>query len=233
MRKDVIFKFVSVFGALWLVLAWPAKAQEYKHEVGAAVGASSYMGDANKTALYRHPGIVGGFMYRYNLNFHWAVKANLFAGNVSGSTKNSGNVFPHGQEAAFKRWFVDGGAQVEFNFFPYSDKYAYLSAKPYTPYLLVGVGTTFAGGEHSFFNVNVPVGVGFKYKIKNRVNIGIEFSMRKLFGDDFDAPENNAEWSLNNPYGIESSFLKNKDWYSLTMIHLTWDFGLRKDPCCP
>jgi hypothetical protein len=56
--------------------------------------------------------------------------------------------------------------------------------------------------------------------------------MRKLFGDDFDVTEKNADWDLNAPYGIESSFLKNRDWYSLTMIFLTWDFGLRNDPCC-
>ncbi|MEA4950009.1 MAG: DUF6089 family protein, partial [Petrimonas sp.] len=73
---------------------------------------------------------------------------------------------------------------------------------------------------------------GFKYKIKDRLNIGLEFSMRKLFKDDFDVTEKNAEWDLDAPYGIKSSILKNQDWYSLTIIFLTWDFGIRHDPCC-
>ena len=73
--------------------------------------------------------------------------------------------------------------------------------------------------------------MGFKYKLKNRLNIGVEFSMRKLFSDDFDVTSNESEWSLDAPYGISSSFLKNKDWYSLTMIFITWEFSTREDPC--
>lgn len=64
------------------------------------------------------------------------------------------------------------------------------------------------------------------------MNIGIEFSMRKLFGDDFDVTWNGTEPDLDNPYRIQGSLLKNKDWYSITMIYMTWDFGLRRDPCC-
>ncbi len=63
------------------------------------------------------------------------------------------------------------------------------------------------------------------------MNIGIEFSMRKLFGDGLDVTENTSVWNLDNPYNIESSPLKNKDWYSFTMIFLSWEFRLRKDPC--
>lgn len=207
-------------------------AQEFKHEIGGAMGTSFYLGDANKTKFYLHSGIVGGAFYRYNINFHWAIKANLFVGTVSGNTQDSGNKFPFDEQTSFERTFADAGAQIEFNFLPYSDKYEYAGTKPFTPYIFAGVGTTLATGKNIFINANVPLGLGFKYKLKNRLNVGIEFSMRKLFGDDFDVVDTNAEWDLNAPYGIESSFLKNQDWYSLTMIFLTWDFGLRNDPCC-
>lgn len=63
------------------------------------------------------------------------------------------------------------------------------------------------------------------------MNIGIEFSMRKLFRDDFDVTREEPGWSLNHPYDIGSSLLKNQDWYSITMIYLTWEFGMREDPC--
>ncbi|MDD2247096.1 MAG: DUF6089 family protein, partial [Proteiniphilum sp.] len=82
-----------------------------------------------------------------------------------------------------------------------------------------------------FLNANLPFGAGFKCKLKNRLHIGFEFSFRKLFGDDFDVTGTDEEWSLKNPYGIESCILKNRDWYSLTMIYLTWEFGMRNDPC--
>lgn len=206
-------------------------SQEFRHEIGAASGASVYMGDANKKRFFLNPGMAGGGMYRYNINYRWAIKANLLAGNVSGNTKNSGDAFPYGRQTSFSRTFVDAGLQAEFNFFPYGDTYAYLGAKPYTPYVFVGAGATYATGNSVFFNANIPFGIGFKYKVKNRMNIGMEFSVRKLLGDDFDVTEKNADWSLDAPYGIKSSPLKNKDRYLLTMIFFTWEFGIREEPC--
>ncbi len=208
------------------------KAQEYKHEAGGMLGTSFYLGDANRTRFYLHPGFVGGVLYRYNINFHWAAKTSLLAGEVSGSTRDVNNVFPLEQQTSFNRIFIDWGGQVEFNFLPFSDKFSYKDTKPYTPYVFAGIGATFATGNKFFLNTNVPVGIGVKYKIKERMNIGFEFSVRKLFRDDFDAVEKNADWDLDAPYGIKSSIFKNQDWYSLTMISLTWDFGIRHDPCC-
>lgn len=229
MKKN---SFVFFLLLSWLFCAHRISAQEYKHEIGAAAGTSFYMGDANKTKLVLRPGIAGGAVYRYNINFHWAAKANLLAGTVSGNTSDTKNIFPLQQQVSFKRTFIDLGGQIEFNFLPFSDKFSYRDTKPYTPYMLIGAGTTFATGNKTFLNVNIPIGIGFKYKIKERLNVGLEFSARKLLGDDFDVTEKNLQWNLNAPYGIKSNFLKNQDWYALTMLLLTWDFGLRYDPCC-
>lgn len=223
--------FSVLTGCFLLLSQTQAFSQEYSYETGAALGTSFYLGDANKTRLFLHPGIAGGGMGRYNINFHWAVKGNLLVGTISGDTKDSRNVFPNEVQTAFKRTFAELGGQLEYNFLPYSDKYAYLGTKPYTPYIFAGLGGTIAGGENLFFNANVPLGIGFKYKLKNRMNIGAEFSVRKLFGDDFDVPDKEPGQSLDAPYGISSSFLKNQDWYSLTLIFLTWEFGLKQDPC--
>jgi hypothetical protein len=221
-------KTFFVMGLFLTVSTANARAQEYRYEIGSAAGTSFYMGDANRTKFYLHPGMAGGVLFRYNVNFLWSVKAGLLAGNVSGKSENT---FPFAHQASFRRTLAELGTQVEFNFFPYSDKYAYLGTKPYTPYLFTGVGVTCATGNNTFTGANIPFGMGLKYKLKNRMNIGIEFSMRKLFGDDFDVTEKTTGWNLDSPYGIESSFLKNKDWYSFTMIFLTWEFGLREDPC--
>ena len=227
--KSIVF-FLA-FAAFKICFS-PTYAQEYKYEAGVVIGISSYLGDANKSKLLLSPGMVAGIMYRYNINFHWAAKGNLLAGSISGDTRNSGNIFPNNGQSSFKRTFIELGGQIEYNFFPFSDKYAYLHTKRYTPYLFAGIGGTLATGEHVFLNANIPLGVGIKYKIKERLNIGMELSIRKLFGDDFDAPGNTGTWNLNAPYGIKSSFLKNNDWYFLCMLNLTWDFGLRKEPCC-
>ena len=206
-------------------------SQEFKHETGSAVGTSFYLGDANRTKLFFHSGAAGGGIYRYNFNLQWTLKATFLGGVISGDTKDSGNRFPGYQQESFKRSLADVGIQAEFHFFRYSDGYGYLDVKPYTPYLFAGAGVTFAGGEKPFVGLNVPLGVGFKYKLNNRMNVGAEFSMRKLFRDDLDVTEHTSEWSLNAPFGIESSFLKNQDWYSFALIYLTWNFGLRETPC--
>lgn len=230
MRKNIFISLlftVSIF-----IVPQDTIAQEYKYEFGAAAGTTFYMGDANKTKLFNSPGVAGGLFFRQNLNFHWAIKGNLLGGTISGNSANSGYAFPHGNNATFNRFLVDLGGQIEFNFFPYSDKFSYMNTKPYTPYIFTGVGATFATGNKLFFNGYVPIGVGFKFKLRDRLNLGAEISLKKLFGDDLDVTEKDAEWSLDAPYGISSSFLKNQDWYSITMIYVTWDFGLRHDPCC-
>ncbi|GAB6012296.1 type IX secretion system protein PorG [Viscerimonas tarda] len=221
---------IVCFTAIVTLPCFELSAQEYKYEIGGMAGTSSYMGDANKTALFREPKPAGGVIFRYNKNFRLAYKASLAFGGVSGTTLKSGNAFPNGAQASFSRTFIELGGQVEFNFFSYSDKYAYLGTRKISPYMFTGLGITAATGDNFFTGLNIPLGIGVKYKLKDRLNLGFEFSFRKLFGDSFDQPEK-ERFGLNDPYNISSSSLKNKDWYSLTVFSITWDFGMRKDPC--
>lgn len=203
---------------------------DYKYEIGGMAGINFYMGDANKTKYFNDIGPVFGGVFRYNIDLRWAVKTNLLMGHISGDTKNTKNAFPFEQQQSFKRMFWDAGAQVEFNFFNYSDQFAYLGAKRFTPYVFTGVGMTAASGKKSFFDVNIPFGIGAKYKLKERLNIGFEFSFRRLFSDAFDVTSKEG-FQLDDPYNVHSSALKNKDWYSLTMFSVTWNFGARPCPC--
>jgi hypothetical protein len=218
---------VSLFVSTFPVL----RAQEYKFEIGSMAGGTFYMGDLNKNTLFReiHPAFGG--VFRYNANFRWAFKASLMWGQVSGSTSGVENVFPGNAQVSFNRNLFESDGQVEFNFFPYSDKYSYSNTRRFTPYVLLGLGVTLApGSRQTFTGLNLPVGVGVKYKIKNRINLGCEFSVRKLFGDNFDVTDD-SNVLLDNPYQISGSFLKNKDWYSFLLLFVTWDFGLRCSPC--
>lgn len=213
---------------LSLVLGSPFLcAQEYKYEIGGFAGGAFYMGDANKNSLFKSLNPSLGGVFRYNANFRWALKGNLAWAKVSGTTEGLDNVFPDNTPVSFDRNVIELGGQMEFNFFPYSDKYAYMNTRKLTPYVLVGLGLTVAsGGGDSFVGPNIPLGVGVKYKVKNRVNLGCEFTMRKLFGDNFEGND-----KLNDPYKLGSDWLKNKDWYSFLLLSVTWDFGPRTRPC--
>jgi hypothetical protein len=216
---------------LFTFIGATAVAQEYKYEIGGMAGTSIYLGDANQTALLQGLNPAGGLVFRRNFNFRWALKTGLAIGGISGNTANTKNVFPGHAETSFNRHFFDLGGQVEFNFLPYSDKFAYLNTSRIAPYLLTGLGITIAPGENrTFSSLHLPLGVGVKYKVKNRINLGLEYSVHKLFGDGFDAP-NSEGFNLNNPYKIQSGLFKNKDWYNTLMFSVTWDFGPNDRKC--
>jgi opacity protein-like surface antigen len=214
-----------------LFICSTAVAQEYKYEIGGMAGASNYMGDANQNSFFQGLSPSAGVIFRNNINFRWALKADLLWGKVAGDTKKTDNVFPNQASSSFSRNFFELGGQMEFNFLPYSDKFAYLNTSKITPYMFTGLGLTLAPGENqTFFSLNFPIGVGVKYKLKNRVNIGLEYSVHKLFGDGFDAPDKNG-FNLDNPYQVSNGIFKNKDWYNTLLLSITWEFGLRDGRC--
>ena len=86
------------------------------------------MGDVNKNAFFKGLNPAFGAVFRYNPNFRWALKTNLMWGQVSGTTEGQQNVFPDHAQGSFSRSLIELGGQMEFNFFPYSDKFAYSNA---------------------------------------------------------------------------------------------------------
>jgi hypothetical protein len=125
---------------------------------------------------------------------------------------------------------VELGGQMEFNFLPYSDKFAYLNTSKISPYMLAGLGVTLGMGDKTSFGVNIPLGVGVKYKLKNRVNLGVEYTVHRLLNDNLDAP-NEQSALLNDPYKVKQGLFKNKDWYNTLLFSITWEFGLRDGRC--
>lgn len=203
-----------------------AGAQDYKYEIGAGGGVGFYMGDANQSALFHKPGAAFGAVMRRVINYRWSIKFNLATAGIKGDTQSFNNQFPDGKNFKFNRQLIDLGAQGEFNFFHYGMGPAYLDVYRFTPYLLAGLGFTYVPHKNDgYFNVNIPLGIGVKYKISERWNLGLEFSMRKTLGDKLDGKD------LSDPYKIKSSAFKNTDWYSMTWFTITYDFGRKKAIC--
>ncbi len=201
-----------------------AFAQDYRYEIGGAIGMSGYLGDANKGNFLKHPGFAGGALFRYLPNYRWALKANLYTAGISGNSANETNVYPEGKTYSFSSQLYDLGAQMEFNFFDYGFGPTYKKLKRLTPYMTVGIGGTLSSTSgHTAFAVNIPMGVGLKFKLKERLNLGFEFTMRKVFGDKVDG--------LSDLNGIKSSFAKNTDWYSFTVFSITYEFSKRCTTC--
>lgn len=236
MRQKTILLLLLFLGLPWWV---KAQDEEYKMDLGGGAGACFYLGDANSTPYRNMSGMIA-FVARYVYNPRMALKANLAMGHISGKT--DGLFFPMdptsetaegGQpgSASFKRNVFDLGAQFEFNFWGYGTGVGYRGDKRFTPYMTAGLGLTFAPKPvDAVFAFNFPVGVGVKYKIKERLNIGLEWSIRFTTSDALDV--SNADGvRLKDPYGISSSGFKNKDCYSFTMMFLTYDMFPRCKTC--
>ncbi len=201
-----------------------ATAQDYRYEIGGGIGTSGYLGDVNKSNFMKHPGFSGGLLFRYLPTTRWAVKGNLSVSGISGDSQDDKMSFPDGMTYKFNSTLCDFGAQIEFNFFDYGIGPSYMKLKRLTPYLMLGIGGVVASSSgQSSFAVNMPLGFGLKYKLKDRLNIGVEFSMRKAFGDKLDG--------LSDLNGVKSSFAKNTDWSSITMFTISYEFSKRCRTC--
>lgn len=202
-----------------------AQEAPYKFDLGAALGMSGYAGDAS-SSVFKKPGFVGEVNFRYIANTRWAIRGVFSTLSISGDTADMDNVLPGGENYSFKSQVYDLGARFEFNFFPYGIGETYKRLRRWTPYLTIGVGATMAVCDGSTaMGPNIPMGTGIKFKLKERLNLGLEFTMTKVFNDHVDGPQ------LSDLTTIKSSFIKNNDWYSRLTVGITYEFGKRCETC--
>ena len=213
--------FIALFT---LFIVNTAMAQQYKYEVGPLLGMTGYLGDANNGNLFKHPSYTVGGLFRYNHNSRWAFKANLNYANIRGDSKNDENKYPDGIDYDFTSSLIDVGFTAEFNFLNFGRGPMYKKLKPISPYMVAGVGFVFAICDgHNQASFTIPFGIGVKYKYKDRLNMGFEFTMRKEFSDRIDG--------LSDLNGIKHSFAKNTDWYSFAQFSVTYEFGKQCIKC--
>lgn len=222
-----IVAFLLLLPSVYMVFA---QELEYKMELGAMAGGCFYMGDANFSVPLKNTAMAGGIMARYNFNPRMVVKGDLAVGKLHGSTEGNKNQFPNGH-TTFSRTVFELGGQFEYNFFAYGSGAGYKDSHRLTPYVLAGAGITYAPKpkEH-IFALNIPVGLGIKYKLVDRVNVGAEWTMRFTTSDKFDVT--NLEGAiLDDPYQITSKGIKNKDSYSMLIAYISYDLFPKYRKC--
>lgn len=215
-------RLYSIIAALIVAVSAGAQELEYKFELGAMGGMGFYMGDANLNTFYENVTPAGALMGRYNINPRMALKANIAYGKVKGDATLHDNMFPQkpGQEWQFDNSLFDLGCQYELNFFGYGTGGGYKGHRRLCPYIQAGLGFTYCNNTLA---LNIPVGVGVKYKVMERLNVGIDWSMRFALTDKLDGIE--------DPYKIEGGLLKNRDSYSWTMLYVSYDLCPKYRKC--
>lgn len=245
-------------------------------EAGLGLGVANYFGELQNQVI--HPSeynLAISAFGRYNLSPRFAVQMNLVQGKISGKDSNATLITDQRRNLSFRSDIIEIGLTGEFNLVSYhipADKIA-------SPYIFAGIagfyfnpqaqikgewkdlqplGTEGQGlaeyqdlKKYQRLQVAIPFGLGFKFSLSDRANLGIRIGVRKTFTDYLDdvsgvypdldlldpdvadltyrEPEN-LENTITNPVGLLRGDPSNKDWYmigSFTIsFNLTDRYGL-------
>ena len=196
---------------------------EYRLEVGGGIGLVTYLGDFNENILKNQQPMFTA-LARYKFSPRSALAMNVSYGQLKGASKDDPTYYPQYRNHTFKTNVVDVGWRVECNFWPYGTGFDYRGAKRLTPYIYIGLGLTIASPDRTEVRMKLPLGGGVKYKIGNRLNAALEWTMHFTGSDKLDGAE--------DPYGIKSSgIFKNTDCYSHLRLSLTYDLWAKCRTC--
>lgn len=199
---------------------------EYLMEIGGGVGFLGYLGDYNNV-LTRDLQPMATLLVCRNLNPYMGLRLAASFGKLKGDERDVKTVYPSTGVTpySFSRTLTDVSLTYEYNFWPYGTGHDYYGAKRLTPFVFLGLGGTYAGGDgSSVFTANVPIGLGLKYKVGQRMNVGVEWAMHFSMSDKLDG--------RNDPYGITSSgMFKNTDCYSVLQLTLSYSFMPKCTTC--
>ena len=200
---------------------------QYRMELGAGVGTVSYEGDFNGNVLKNMQPMFSA-LWRYNFDPYKDLRLSATYGKLKGSSKDVDTYYPDyaTEEYSFNRNLLDVSLVFEYNFWPYGTGRDYRGAKRLTPYIYGGIGATSAsgGGSKSVFTANVPIGLGVKYKLNERMNLGLDWGIHFSLSDELDG--------VKDPYQVKSSgMFKNTDCYSMLQLTLTYSFKAKCRTC--
>jgi hypothetical protein len=220
------------FVALIFFFSQSLKAQEpiqQEGEFGVALGAGHYFGDLNSKPQFNRPKLAAGIFFRKNFGNYVAARVNASFTQVGYSDKyNTHNEYQRRRNLSFNSNIWELSLQGDFNFFrflpgdpdfrftPYItfgagifnyDPYAYLGDDKYH---LRPLGTEGQGSsahpdrkQYSSMAFSVPFGVGYKYALNERLNIGFEVVHRFTTTDYLD--------DVSTTYADPAAFPANPD----------------------
>ena len=223
-RLYVVAILFTIHCSLFVSHAVAQTEPEYRLEVGAGIGMASYEGDFNGN-IFKRPQAAFSLLAKYKFNPRVAVAMNITYLTLKGSAKDVTSYVPEQwTDYTFNPKIGDVGFRLEYNFWPYGTGMEYRGAQRLTPYIFIGLGTTVFKTDETRLTMNMPIGIGVKYKAANRVNMALEWAMHFSNSDRLD--------DVSDPYGIKSSGLfKNTDCYSQLRLSVTYDLWAKCKTC--
>lgn len=194
------------------ILISPLRSSAQYYEFGGGLGYSLYYGDLNAPDLstnLSNAKFGGQLFLRYLPNKFLGFRTNLTIGKLSGDDRNSRLEFQKIRNLRFESILVEGALLGEFYVFGYDAK---AGTQIFSPYVTAGVGLLYFNpkadlngvmhelqplgtegqglpGQAAMYSklaLAIPFGGGFKMKINDKYNFGVELISRFTFTDYID-----------------------------------------------
>ncbi|AXY76509.1 hypothetical protein D3H65_22015 [Paraflavitalea soli] len=207
-----IFLILCVSSAKPASAQWEAIRQE--GEFGISAGAAHYFGDLNTRAQLNRPKLAVGAFFRKQFGNYIGLRvAAHFAQLGYSDVYNKSNEYQRRRNLSFNSNIFELALQGDFNFFKFVPGDPYHA---FTPYVTLGVGVfsydpyAYLGGQKVFLRplgtegqglalpgyedrkpyntmaICLPLGVGIKYALNDKMNIGFEVVYRFTTTDYLD-----------------------------------------------
>jgi hypothetical protein len=190
LRRNVFFfVFVLQTGVLF--------AQ--KVELGGLIGGSYYWGDIVNTFQPTNVGPAATFFVRYHLNPRVALRGNFAYARIKGADSiSAGSTWQRNRNLAFYSDIFELSGVVEYNLVPDGNMNRKVKTRA-IPYVFGGLGVfhfnpkatnpitgkvvelqplKLNGVSYSRTSLCIPIGVGYRFYLNHRWQIGVELSMR-------------------------------------------------------
>ncbi len=199
---------MTVFIALLMLFTPKAKAQ--RHEFGFFLGGDYYLGDLVSSNFAGQIGPNAGLMYRYDFNHRIAARIAGHFGMIYGDSKDNKASLRY-KNLSFQTVLLDFEMGIEINFLEFSPEsdnhrftpfvYGGFSVFHFNPkaefqgqlYELQPLGTEGQGTTafpdktpYKLTSWAIPFGFGLKWAVSHRVNVALEWGLRKTFTDYLD-----------------------------------------------
>ena len=181
--------------------------QAQNYEVGLLLGTSAYSGDISPESKWGSTGKnheALGLFARFDVNSKLAWRVSYHYAKISGDDANATDGGRVNRNLSFRSSIHELALLGEFNpigsdkrFYPYLyGGAAVFKFNPETVYQgqlveLQPLGTEGQGMDgfdkkYNLTQISIPLGIGFKFRMTDRINLGLELGLRKTFTDYLD-----------------------------------------------
>ncbi|MCY1479951.1 hypothetical protein D3C87_72800 [compost metagenome] len=202
------------------------------HEIGIFAGGNNYIGDVGPTNYVKPNEFAFGVLYKWNKSPRHSWRVSYTQGKITSDDKDSDMPARKQRGLNFENNLKELSLGLEFNFFDFN---LHESGFLLTPYVYSGI-SYFRYTELYYLNNQyeeddkknsfaIPMTVGVKTRIAEKLILGFEVGARYTFTDNLDGsnPKNDSFDTLR--FGN----LNSKDWYVFSGFTLTYTFGNK--PC--